>query len=387
MELRLFRPSAFFSLLLTLSLVACGGGSDSNGNNGGTGGGGGDDDGGGGGREPVEVVTETVASGLTVPWAMAFAPDGRMFFTEQPGRLRVISADGTLEPTPVFATATGGGEAGMLGLDIDPNFANNHFLYMFYCTGSNPNFNCHLVRLVENNNTATIDTVLLEVAGGLHHNAGRIKVGPDNKLYVAIGDLGVPENSQNLTNDAGKILRLELDGSPASGNPIPENPRVWAYGLRDPQGLAFDSSGQLYATDHGQNSNDEVNIIRAGANYGWPDCEGTCNAAGIEPPIKLFNPETAAPSGATFYNSDEIPQWTGSMFFATLGLSDNTFAHHLHRMELAGPGSDEVTDEEILYRDEFGRIRDVIEGPDGFLYFSTSNGGGTDRVVRIRPQQ
>lgn len=328
-----------------------------------------------------------------MPWEIVFAPDGRLIFTEQPGRLRVIENGNLLaRPALDFTARVPGGEAGMLGLEIDRNFSANGFLYVFYCyetAASATGVRCRVARLVMSGNSAREDKVLLDFLGvgqGRHHNAGRIKIGPDNLLYVTTGDLTQRQRAQDLNDLAGKILRMNLDGSAAAGNPFPDHPYIYAYGLRDPQGLAFDSSGQLYCTEHGEESHDEVNIIHAGANYGWPICEGRCNDPRFVDPIKLFFPETAAPSGGTFYNGSLIPQWNGSLLFATLGLPDNTFAHHIHRIKFNAPGGTEIVEEEVLYRNQFGRIRTVVQGPDGFVYFSTSSGGGVDRIIRIRPK-
>jgi len=339
------------------------------------------------------LITETVASGLDVPWEIVFVPDGRMFFTEQPGRLRVIE-NGQLVPTPAldFTGRVPGGEAGMLGLEIDRNFSSNGFLYVFYCyeiASSPTGVRCRVARLVMTGNQAREDKTLLDILGvglGRHHNAGRIKIGPDGLLYVATGDLGEAQRAQDINDPAGKILRITLDGQPAPGNPFPSQPLVYTLGHRDPQGLAFDSSGQLYSTEHGNSSHDEVNIIRAGGNYGWPTCEGVCNNPQFIDPVKLFFPETAAPSGGTFYYSSVILQWNGSLLFATLGLADNTFAHHIHRIKFDAPGGTRIVEEEVLYRDQFGRIRTVAQGPDGFVYFSTSSGRASDRIIRIRPK-
>jgi glucose/arabinose dehydrogenase len=384
---------AFLLLFALLLTAGCGGGTTTAGNNPPPGGGGGSipppGGGGDGGNPGPSLTTETVVSGLTVPWEIAWSPDGRMFFTEQPGRLRVF-ADGALQSAPVFdATAIShGGEAGMLGLAIDPAFSSNHFLYVFYCldSGASPSgIKCRVSRITENGGQFADETVLLEFNGGVHHDAGRIKIGPDRLLYVAVGDFGTPETAQDDSSFGGKILRMNLDGSPASFL-FENNPYIYSMGHRDPQGLMFDSSGQLYSTEHGENSNDEVNIIFGGKNYGWPTCQGMCNNAAFVDPIKLFNPETAAPSGGTFYNSSTISQWQGSMLFGTLGLADNTFAHHIHRIKLNALGGTQITEEEALFKDKFGRIRDVVQGPDGFVYFATSNGDGNDKIVRIKPQ-
>jgi aldose sugar dehydrogenase len=332
---------------------------------------------------PADLVVEEVIGNLEVPWELVFAPDGRWFFTERPGRVRVRDANGNLLTQPAFNEPTPNGEAGMLGLEIDPDFTNNHRLYLFTCPSRDT---CRLMRMVENNNQLTVDKVLLEVSGGPKHIAGRIKIGPDGLLYVGYGDIGNPSNAQTTDNLAGKILRMTTDGAPAPGNPFPQQPLIYAMGLRDPQGLAWDAASQLYATDHGENSHDEVNIIFSGKNYGWPTCEGQCGNPAFEDPVKLFFPETAAPSGGTFYLAGNIPQWRDSLLFGTLGLPDNDFAKHVHRIKFRAPASGEIVEEEVLYRGQYGRIRNVVQGRDGNIYFMSSNGNGGDKILRVRPR-
>jgi glucose/arabinose dehydrogenase len=343
---------------------------------------------GAGSSTSANVTTQVVATGLTVPWSLQFAPDGRLFFTEQPGRLRVIAANGQLQPQPVYdvTALTAGGEAGLTGMTLDPNFASNHYVYVFWCQKGLPS-TCNIQRLVEANGTATLDATLFSYQETANdHTGGRLKIGPDNMLYLSTGDWDNPPLAQDPTSYAGKILRFALDGTAAPGNPIPSSPYVYALGFRDPQGLAWDSSGQLYGTDNGPTANDEVNIIYAGSNYGWPNCVGICGNSQYVDPVKLFTGQSVPPSGATFYNGSAIPQWTGSLFFATMGLAGNTAAHHLHRILFDKPGGTKIVQEEELFKDQFGRLRDVTEGPDGFLYFSTSNGNGTDQIIRVRPQ-
>jgi glucose/arabinose dehydrogenase len=299
-----------------------------------------------------------------------------------------VIANGTLQSQPVFdvTSSTAGGEAGLTGMALDPNFASNHFIYVFWCHKTTPT-SCDVQRLIENNGAATFDKTLLTYEESANdHTGGRLKIGPDNMLYLSVGDWDNPPLAQDPSTFAGKILRFNLDGTAAAANPDPSAPYVYASGFRDPQGLAWDSSGQLYGTDHGPTANDEVNIINAGSNYGWPTCVGICNDPHFVDPIKLFTGQSVPPSGATFYSGTAIPQWTGSMFFATLGLSGNTVAHHLHRIKFDKPGGTTISEEEVLFKDQFGRLRDVTEGPDGFLYFSTSNGKATDKIVRVRPQ-
>jgi aldose sugar dehydrogenase len=402
------KASVALSIMAVAAMLlvnACGSGSRStpsststgSGGSGGTSGPGGS---GGSGASSVatdqQLTTVDYAINLTSPWSLKFAPDGRLFFTERAGHLRVI-ANGTLVPTPVLdlTSQTVGGEGGTTGMDLDPNFATNHLIYLHYCSAGPAQ--CQVVRVVVNGNTGTIDKVLLTYpisTGDFDHTGGRLKVGPDNLLYLTTGDHADAPSAQDSTSWNGKILRMNLDGTPAAGNPFPQNPYVYSYGHRDPQGLAWDSSGQLYETEHGPTSNDEVNIIHAGANYGWPNCVGICHNPAYTDPVKLFSPETVPPSGAVFYQGSTIPGWDNTMLFAVLGLVGNTNAHHVHQLKFDTPGGTNVVFEQELWANKFARIRDVTEGPDGFLYFATSNMGGSqtslaapndDRIIQAHP--
>jgi glucose/arabinose dehydrogenase len=339
-----------------------------------------------------------MATHLETPWSLVFAPDGRLFFTEQPGRLRVMTSSGVV-PTPVLdlTGVTVGGEGGTTGMDLDPNFASNGYVYIHFCLNDG-SAHCRVDRvIVDANNVGTIDKVLLDYPVSTEefdHTGGRLRVSPDHFLYLSTGDHTDQNSAQDLSSWNGKILRMNLDGTPATGNPFPsQNPYVYSYGHRDPQGLAWDSSGQLYETEHGPTSNDEVNIIYAGKNYGWPLCVGICNNPAYVDPIKLFYPQTAPPSGAMFYHGSLIPGWDGSFLFAVLGLEGNSYAHHVHQLKFDKPGGTNIVFEQILWQNQFGRIRDVTEGPDGSLYFSTSNlpsqtsqaAPDDDRIIRAYP--
>ena len=337
--------------------------------------------------------TEDVATGLDNPWSLEFAPDGRLFFTEPPGRLRVVTSTGLVaQPVLNISAQSAGFEAGLTGMALDPGFAANGNIFIHFCSNLSDGLHCRVARVTVTGNTGTLGAILFDYkVQAPDHTGGRLGVGPDNLLYLSTGDHDTPATAQDVTSMNGKILRMNLDGTPA-GNPFPTNPFVYAMGFRDPQGLAWDSSGQLYATDHGPTSNDEVNIVTAGGNYGWPTCVGACGNAAFVDPVRLFTPVTAAPSGATFYHGTTIPGWDGSMLIGLLGLANNTFAHHVHQLFFNAPGGREVVSEQSLWHDKFGRIRDVVEGPDGFLYFSTSNlhttvtnHPGDDRIVRAHP--
>jgi glucose/arabinose dehydrogenase len=330
---------------------------------------------------------EVVAAGLEVPWALAFTPDGRLFFTERPGRIRVI-VDGRLRPEPVATLpAAATGEAGLMGLALDPAFSHNSYLYVMYTYRDQQGHLLNRVsRLREESNRAGEEEVLLDrIPGANIHDGGRLKFGPDGKLYITTGDAANPQLAQERRSLAGKILRLNRDGSVPQDNPFPDSP-VYSYGHRNPQGLAWQpGSGTLFSTEHGPIGNDEINIIEPGKNYGWPLVQARAGDARFVDPILAFSP-AVAPSGATFYTGDALWEWAGNLFFATLR------GRHLHRVVLGGEGQREVVRDERLFQGEYGRLRDVIQGPDGLLYFSTSNRDGRavpapndDRIMRIMP--
>jgi glucose/arabinose dehydrogenase len=343
------------------------------------------------------LTTEDFAIKLQTPWSMIFAADGRLFFTEQPGRLRVITSAG-LQTTPVLDLTgiTVGGEGGSTGMDLDPNFATNGYIYLHYCLNDGTT-HCRVVRVVvDANNAGTVNKTLLDypvTSGQFDHTGGRLRIGPDGLLYLSTGDHRNDISAQDPSSWDGKILRMNLDGTAAAGNPFSQNTYVYSLGHRDPQGLAWDSSGTLYETEHGPTANDEVNIIQAGANYGWPTCTGICGNPAFVDPIKLFATQTIPPSGAMFYHGSVIPGWDGTFLFAVLGLDGNTNAHHVHQLQFDKVGGSTVVFEQALWQNQFGRIRDVVEGPDGFLYFSTSNlpsqgsqaGPNDDRIIRAHP--
>jgi len=324
---------------------------------------------------PIGPSVTVLASGLEIAWAMTFVPDGRLFFTERPGRLRVIVND-VLQAAPVITLpVSNAGEGGLLGLAADPNFSTNGYLYVHVTAAGPVN---RIQRLVVTGNTAMQDAVLLDgiPASTARHNGGRLKVGPDGMLYATTGDANNTALSQNAGSLGGKILRLTRTGSIPNDNPTPGS-YVYTLGHRNPQGLAWDALNTLYATEHGESSNDEVNRIQPGRNYGWPIIQGRGNNPAYVDPLYLFFPETCAPSGATFVTGGLIPQWNGDLLFTCLR------GVHLHRLRLAGPGSDQVVAEERLYTNTYGRLRDVVVAPDGAVYVTTSNGGLADRLLRI----
>jgi glucose/arabinose dehydrogenase len=330
---------------------------------------------------------EVIVSNLEIPWSMAFAADGRLFMTERPGRVRIVditrrSTTLALTLDDVFAQ----GEAGLLGLALDPAFAQNHFVYVFY-TARRPLGGAvnRVVRYREVGGTLGEFIVLLDnLPANTLHDGGRLRFGPDGLLYITTGDAGNQQFAQDLGSLAGKILRIRPDGT------TPANPfasPIYSYGHRNPQGIDWNpSTGDLWESEHGNVANDEVNVIDAGLNYGWPLIEGAQSRAGLQPPVTFYDPTTIAPSGASFYRGKRFDQFDGNFFIATLR------GAHLLRLRTDSRMPRLVAAQERLLDQQFGRIRDVIEGPDGYLYFCTNNRDGRgnplandDRIARLVP--
>jgi glucose/arabinose dehydrogenase len=339
-----------------------------------------------------DVAVEVVATNLATIWAIDFAPDGRIFLTERAGRIRTIR-DGQLDPEPWMTLEVAEtGESGLLGLALDPAFAQNGYVYVAhtYRTASGGLQN-RLVRLREDPATGrgVFDTVLLDdLRGGNVHDGGRVKFGPDGKLYWTMGETGSQDLAQDVTSWNGKILRINPDGTIPEDNPFPGSP-VYSYGHRNSQGLAWQpGTGRLYATEHGpsgsQSCCDEVNYVEPGQNYGWPLVFGDRTAPGTVPPIIQSGPTgdtTWAPGGATFVTQGP---WAGSLVFTGLR------GESLYRVTLDPSDPTTVFGFDRLFRQEYGRLRDVVEGPDGALYVATSNrdgrgspGATDDRLLRI----
>jgi len=335
----------------------------------------------------ARFFVDQVVTNVEVPWSLAFAPDGRLFFTERPGRVRVVQG-GALVPTPALTIddVSLNGESGALGLALDPGFAQTHYVYLAYTAavpGSAP-VN-RLVRYREVQNTLADRVVLLDnVPAASIHDGARVRFGPDGRLYMTMGDASVGSNAQSLSSYSGKILRLASDGSTPRDNPF-SNP-IFSWGHRNPQGLDWHPiTGDLWETEHGNVGNDEVNVIGAGQNYGWPVIESSATRAGMEAPITSYTP-SIAPSGASFYRGGAFPAFQNDFFFATLR------GQHIHRLRLDPAGGRRIGAEERLVDNRFGRIRDVVPGPDGYLYFCTNNRDGRgspaaidDRILRLVP--
>ena len=333
------------------------------------------------------VKVETVADNLEIPWAISWAPDGTIFFTERSGNVKAIK-NGLIMEKPILSLDVSNGEGGLLGIAIDPNFSENHFVYLYFTYDDFLSVKNKVVRYFESNLTITEDKVLIDkIPGSGVHDGGRIKFGPDDKLYITTGDAGNPNLSQNVNSLAGKILRINSDGTIPDDNPFPKSP-VYSYGHRNPQGLDWDNQGNLIVAEHGPSGlrgigNDEINLIYPGKNYGWPEIIGSEGKTGFVSPILESGDETWAPSGADFYYGDKLPQWSGKYFIATLR------GTHLLMVDFDFENN-RVLSQEKLFLGNFDRLRDVATGPDGFLYLLTSNQDGRgkptlndDRILRI----
>jgi len=324
-----------------------------------------------GSRATIEVV----ARRLETPWALAFASDGRLFVTERPGRIRVI-AGGRLQRKPVAELkVVEVGESGLMGMTLDPHFEDNGFLYVCYTADIGGRGVNRLSRLTFRDGAAAGERILLDrLPAAEMHDGCRVKFGPDGKLYFSLGDAGVAELAQRLDSLAGKILRVNPDGSVPADNPFAGSP-VYSFGHRNPQGLAWDRGGRMIASEHGPTGRDEINLIRPGANYGWPRVRGKAGDARYVDPLIESADDSWAPSGIAIQNDD--------LFVAGLR------GQQLYRMTI---GRDlELTRVASLLERTYGRLRDVVVGPEGALYVTTSNRDGfttdidddDDRILKV----
>lgn len=325
----------------------------------------------------VEIQETVLVKHLTIPWGLAFLPDGQALVSERGGRLLMVDKQGQVQEVQRIPQQ-GVGEGGLLGIAISPNYVNDKLVYAYYST----NKDNRVVRFQLGGQLHVIFTGI-PVAG--NHNGGRIAFGPDGMLYIGTGDATNRQNAQNLQYLGGKILRITPDGKIPADNPFPNSP-VYSYGHRNVQGLTWNSKGQLYATEFGQDTFDEVNKILPGKNYGWPIVEGKGNDDRFMNPLITFATSDASPSGATFLKNGAIPQWEGDFFLAALR---GTRIWHI-RFDANG----KVLAKEALLLGAYGRLRLVTQAPDGSLWILTNNrdGRGTpvaddDRIIRLGPAQ
>jgi aldose sugar dehydrogenase len=337
---------------------------------------------------------ETVIPNLEVVWSIVWAPDGRMFFTERPGRVRVYE-NGKLRPQPLFVVpdVEPRGESGLMSIALHPQFSANHFVYLSYAY-SQGGQQVRVVRFKESPAGLTDRQIIFDGIPAAQFHAGcRLRFGPDGKLYVTTGDATDRQQAQQLNSLAGKILRLNDDGTVPTDNPFigkaNARPEIWAYGSRNAQGIDFQpGTNLLWETEHGPSGfdgpggGDEVNIIERGKNYGWPVIHHRQTQSGMEAPVLEYTP-ACAPAGGMFYRGSKLAQFKGNFFFGCLR------GERIIRVVTNGR---QVVSQENLLEHKYGRIRDIAEGPDGYIYFSTSNRDGRgqptsddDRILRLVP--
>lgn len=345
--------------------------------------------------EKTEIVVETVARGLENPWGLAFLPGGRMMVTERGGRLRIVAANGQLsQPLGGMPRIAARGQGGLLDVALDPNFAENQIVFLSFAENRGDGQAGTSVARAKLNTAGTgLESTQVifrqePAYSGGNHFGSRLVFDRSGALFVTVGDrFNLRDQAQNPANHIGKVLRIRPEGGAAADNPDQRGwkTEIWSLGHRNVQGAALHpGTGELWTAEHGARGGDEINIVRKGLNFGWPTIsygvdysgaklgEGTAKA-GLEQPAFYWDP-SIAPSGMAFYTGDQFPMWRGSIFVGALA------GALVSRLELDG---NRVVREERILAELGERIRDVRQGPDGFIYLLTDSPQG--RLLRVRP--
>jgi glucose/arabinose dehydrogenase len=336
------------------------------------------------GYDIINVVTN-----LDTPWSLAFSKNGILFFTERPGYVKAFYNNTLINLKVENLNVKEIGEGGLLGIALDPNFPNSPYIYLYYTYEEEKLWN-RVVRYKFENWSLIDQKILIDkIPAATLHNGGRIKFGPDGKLYITTGDATQKDLAQDINSLAGKILRINPDGSIPEDNPFPNLP-IYSYGHRNPQGIDwFDNL--MFSSEHGPSgelgyAHDEINFIIKGANYGWPIVVGISNDKKFKDPILDTGEETWAPSGISFYKGNIYPELKNKLLVATLR------GKHLRIIEIDFKEI-KVLNHYAILSNLLGRIRDVVEGPDGYIYIATSNKDGRgipalddDRIVKLIPK-
>tara|TARA_B100001741_G_scaffold2717_1_gene2208 strand:+ start:242 stop:1417 length:1176 start_codon:yes stop_codon:yes gene_type:complete len=326
----------------------------------------------------AEMNKDVVVDGLNNPWEMVFAPNGDIYFSERDGRIWKIESFGEAKVIQTFPKS-GSYEGGTLGLALHPNFEENKKIYVYQTNLELEFFQNKVYSFTVDGDELTDKQIVIDdIPGALWHDGGRIAFGPDGKLYITTGDAVNPGLSQDLSSLAGKILRINPDGTIPDDNPFDSSP-VFSYGHRNPQGIAWDNNGLLVSSEHGPSGemgygHDEINVIVKGGNYGWPKALGDSSDDSFVNPIIHSGQTTWAPSGMVYFDSNKIPSLDGKFLVGALR------GQHLMVVDVAEDGS--LINAEKIFEGEFGRIRTAQIGPDGVLYLLTAN-GDNDKIVRI----
>jgi glucose/arabinose dehydrogenase len=318
--------------------------------------------------------TEVVAENLEVPWDIEFLPNGDMLVTERPGDLLRIGDNEQVYEVPGVENA---GEGGLLGVTLHPEYEENSYVYLYHTTETpDEGLTNRVVRYrLEENELTNSETIIEGLPGAFYHDGGRIDFGPEGYLYVTVGDATQKQKAQNTSVLHGSILRLNPDGTVPESNPFDNE--IYSYGHRNPQGITWMNS-QMWSTEHGSSATDELNIIERGANYGWPVIRGNQTQEGMKSPVVHSGyDETWAPAGMTSLGNN--------LYFTGLR------GQSLYQAEVE---NGRIASLKAHFRNDFGRLRDVTVGPDGDLYFSTSNrdgrgepAGNDDKVIRVDPSE
>lgn len=328
----------------------------------------------------VELKTNVLVANLSNPWEIVYGPDNFIWFTEKSGKIsRLNPQTGTVSPLLTISEVRVNGEGGLLGMVLHPDFTVNPYVYVIYDYGTT--YKAKVVRFTYASGTLSNPQVLLDqIPAASIHNGSRLLISGD-KLFITTGDASDTSTPQNNSSISGKILRINLDGTIPADNPIPNSP-VWTSGHRNPQGLVL-VGNKLFSSEHGPDSDDEINIIQKGRNYGWPNVKGFCNETNeqafcaqnnIVEPLINWTP-TIAPSGLTYYNSNYIPQFKNSLLLAVLKGSK------LMQLKLDDTQS-KIIGTKDFYVNGFGRLRAVCQSPEGKIYICTSN-GSNDKIIEI----
>ncbi len=345
-----------------------------------------------------EPRIEVVARGLANPWGIAFLPDGRALVTERPGRLRIVNLRANSPGTPItgLPPITESGQGGLLGLALDPDFATTRQVFLCFAERRDGGTGTSVFRGRLSANFATLEegqVIFRQVPVGnsTRHFGCRIVFGRDGNLFVTLGDRGnMSDEAQNLANHIGKVIRITKDGAAPPDNPFVNRPgakpEIWSYGHRNVQGATLHpETGQLFTIEHGSRGGDEINRPEAGKNYGWPvitygvDYSGAkigigTHKEGMEQPLFYWDP-SIAPSGAMFYFGDKFPKWRGNLFTGALA------GELIARIEMR---NGQVIGESRHLERNGDRIRDIVQGPDGYIYLLTDDRDG--KLLRLVPR-
>ena len=322
-------------------------------------------------RSTTPKVVGTVASNLEVPWGIAFLPDGSALVTERDsGRVLQVKGRSVREVGRVEESRAEG-EAGLLGVAVSPSYARDRRVYLYATADTD---NRVLRTTLSGGRLGRMEPILTGIPKAFNHDGGRMVFGPDRMLYVSTGEAGQPDLAQDQGSLGGKILRITADGDPAPGNPDPDSP-IWTSGHRNVQGLAFDDNGNLWASEFGQDTFDELNLIVKGRNYGWPLVEGRGDQPRLQNPQVTWSTDVASPSGLAFLDGR---LWLGALR-----------GERLWRVEV---DARRAHDEKGFFVGRYGRLRTVVAAPDGNLWVTTSNRDGRgdpadtdDRILLVRP--